>query len=118
MNSSRVTNSSNVEHGHGGLRVDHGGIYVEKLLELDLRHASIGFAVYEPGAATGVTGVVSEGMEFLMVLEGEVTAEIAETSYRLGVGDYVHFSKTIPHRGLNTGQVTSRALYVNYLPSS
>lgn len=108
-----------VEARHGGTIQDHGGIYVEKLLDdVNAGRASIGFAVYEPGAATGPTGVTKPGMEFLRLLEGSMIAEIDGTEYPMEPGDSVHFATTIPHRGWNSGDVTARALYVNYVPGA
>lgn len=104
--------------GHGARREDHGGIYVEKLFDdLDAGRVTTGFAVYEPGAATGPHGVVKPGMEYLFLLEGELIAEIDGIDYPMAPGDYVHFPTTIPHRGWNPGTETARAYYLNYVPA-
>lgn len=113
------SNEAHVEVRHGGTIQDHGGIYVEKLLDdVNAGRASIGFAVYEVGASTGPTGVTKPGVEFLMLLEGSMIAEIDGREYPMNPGDSVHFATTIPHRGWNSGDVTARALYVNYVPNA
>ena len=110
---------SGVVVGRGGKVEDHGGIVVEKLLDnVDAGRATIGFAIYAAGASTGPKGVTKPGMEFLMLLEGSLIAEVDGKDYPMTPGDSICFPTTIPHRGWNPGNVTARALYVNYLPKS
>lgn len=104
---------------HGGTIEDHGGIVVEKLLDnVHAGRATMGFAIYAAGSSTGPKAVTKPGMEFLMLLEGELVAEVDGRDYRMVPGDSISFATTIPHRGWNPGTVTARALYVNYLPSN
>jgi uncharacterized cupin superfamily protein len=104
---------------HGGRIEDHGGIVVEKLLDnVDTGRATIGFAIYAAGSSTGPTAMTKPGMEFLMLLEGAIVAEVDGKDYPMAPGDSICFPTTLPHRGFNPGQVTARALYVNYLPES
>ena len=104
---------------HGGTIQDHGGIFVETLLDdINAGRASVGFAVYEVGSSTGPTGVTKPGMEFLMLLEGSLIAEVDAKDYPMSPGDSIWFATTIPHRGWNPGDVTARALYVNYVPTA
>jgi uncharacterized cupin superfamily protein len=110
--------SSKVEVRHGGTIQDHGGIVVEKLLDdVNAGRATIGFAIYAAGASTGPKAVTKPGMEFLMLLEGSLIAEVEGKDYAMAPGDSICFATTIPHRGWNPGKITARALYVNYLPS-
>ena|ERR1700737_4634417 len=109
--------SSGVVVRHGGKIEDHGGIVVEKLLDnVDTGRATIGFAVYAAGSSTGPKPVTKPGMEFLMLLEGTIIAEVDGREYPMQPGDSIWFPTTMPHRGSNPGSVTARALYVNYLP--
>lgn len=102
---------------HGGSVEDHGGILVEKLLDnVDAGRATVGFAIYEAGSSTGPKPVAKPGMEFLMLLEGALIAEVDGKDYPMAPGDSIWFATTIPHRGWNPGTVTARALYVNYVP--
>lgn len=121
MNSDKSTAK---EHGHvvvrhGGQVEGHGGIQVEKLLDnIDAGRATIGFAIYAPGSSTGPAPVTKPGMEFLMLLEGSIVAEVEGTEYPMNPGDSIWFPTTMPHRGLNRGAISARALYVNYVPTS
>lgn len=113
-----MTEQGNVVVRRGGTVEDHGGIVVEKLLDnIDAGRATIGFAIYAVGSSTGATAVTKPGMEFLTLLEGSLVAEVDGKDYRMEVGDSICFPTTIPHRGWNPGNVTAKALYVNYLPS-
>jgi uncharacterized cupin superfamily protein len=104
---------------HGGQIEAHGGIQVEKLLDnIDAGRATIGFAIYAAGSSTGAEAVTKPGMEFLMLLEGSIVAEVDGTDYAMNPGDSIWFPTTMPHRGLNHGTVAARALYVNYVPNS
>lgn len=104
---------------HGGSIEDHGGITVEKLLDnIDAGQATMGFAIYAPGSTTGAKAVTKPGIEFLMLLEGSIVAEVDGEEYSMEQGDSIWFPTTMPHRGSNRGAVTARALYVNYIPAS
>lgn len=93
----------------------HGGITVEKLLEVDAEGPlTVGFAVYDPGAKTGDQPVIHPGREFLVVLEGTVTAEVGGREYELQVGHSIAFRSSIPHRGWNPGRTRAKALFVNF----
>ena len=56
-------------------------------------------------------GVVHNGREYGLVLEGELTVQIGFESYILQAGDSVAFDSTIPHRFWNSGDTPVRAIW-------
>lgn len=112
--------SENVVVLERGVVTPHGGIAVEKLLEDRAQGPlTVGIAVYEPGAKTGDQPVTHAGREFLVILEGIVTAEVGGEQYELHPGHSIAFLSSIPHRGWNSGMTTAKALFVNFgIPTS
>ncbi len=53
-----------------------------------------------------------EGEDFLMVLEGELVAEVGEVSTTLTKGDNMHFDSRLPHTARNESQHEAVLLYV------
>ncbi len=69
-----------------------------------------------PGTSTGEGQVRHEGVECGLVIQGNLTVELAGESYALSPGDSITFPSTMPHRLLNHGPQTSVAVWVNSIP--
>jgi transcriptional regulator with XRE-family HTH domain/quercetin dioxygenase-like cupin family protein len=68
---------------------------------------------YPPGATSGATMSRHAGKEFGIVLEGELTLEIGLESYTLIEGDSIIFDSNTPHRLVNKGKETIRAIWID-----
>lgn len=69
-----------------------------------------------PGASTGETLYMHEGMECGLLLEGELTVEINGQASRLKPGDSITFRSTFPHKVSNPGQTKAVTVWVNSVP--
>ena len=100
-----------VEHG---TQLPHGPddrIKLEQLVAgVPPAGLEVGRVTYEPGADTGHGS--HPGQEFLVLIEGTLEVSVADERYHLEAGNAIHFDATRPHRGCNTGQATSIAIYV------
>ncbi|MET4575167.1 cupin domain-containing protein [Ottowia thiooxydans] len=67
----------------------------------------------EPGGSSGDALYTHEGEEAGYVLAGEIVLNIAETEYRLAVGDSFRFSSTTPHAFRNVGNTLAEVVWVN-----
>lgn len=67
----------------------------------------------EPGGSSGDTLYTHEGEEAGYVLTGSILLTIADTEYRLEVGDSFRFSSTVPHAFRNAGDSTAEVVWVN-----
>jgi transcriptional regulator with XRE-family HTH domain/quercetin dioxygenase-like cupin family protein len=67
---------------------------------------------YEPGASSAQNLIIHSGREYGVVLEGELTVELAFERYTLMPGDSVAYDSGTPHRLTNAGSVPVRALWV------
>jgi len=65
-----------------------------------------------PGTHTGTELVRHEGQEIVVVQEGTLTVEIADSSNELEVGDSLRLNAEVPHRFVNRGSRRSRVLLV------
>ncbi len=68
---------------------------------------------YEPGTASGDRAVHHDGLEYGVVIEGELTIELDDRSYVLTVGDAINYASSSPHRISNRGSLRARAVWVN-----
>ncbi|MDZ7677754.1 MAG: cupin domain-containing protein [Acidimicrobiales bacterium] len=68
---------------------------------------------YLPGTASAAVPVHHSGLEYGIVLEGELTVELEDKTYRLAPGDSIAYDSTTPHRLLNTGSSRASAVWVN-----
>lgn len=66
----------------------------------------------EPGAQSGTKPLIHAGEELVYVLEGSMVFDIAETRYKVGRGDALHFLGDQPHHWANEGKIRARALWV------
>lgn len=99
-----------------GVVSDHGGISVEKFLDNEEATGKVtaGFAIYEPGASTGDQPATHGGTEFLLLLEGNIIAEIGGQEYAMEPGNAIRFPGAKPHRGWNSGPSVARAFFLYY----
>lgn len=67
---------------------------------------------YAPGAMSGVNMSHHEGREFGLILDGELVVELGFESYTLKAGDSIIFESTTPHRLINKGIQSMRAVWV------
>lgn len=68
---------------------------------------------YPPGASSSMHGerMTHSGVEYGYILEGELTLQLEEETYRLGPGDSLCFDSTRPHLYLNESGSTVRGLW-------
>ena len=78
----------------------------------DLLRAAGVAAVVEPGGASGDTGPRRPGEELVLVLEGELTVEVAGVTHEVGPGDTLHYPTDRGHAWRNAGDVAVRAVWV------
>ena len=85
-----------------------------RVLKTDPRRG-IEFVVneYEPGTESNGGPVHHSGYEYGIVLEGELTVEIAGQRYEIRAGDCISFDSNSPHRIFNEGKGHVRALWLN-----
>src|SRR4029079_10742549 len=71
-------------------------------------------AVYDPGGASSPDDALvrHSGHEFGHVLSGTLRVIVGFDEYVLGPGDSITFPSTTPHRLVNDGQETVRAIWV------
>jgi len=67
---------------------------------------------YAPGAMSGANMSHHEGREFGFILEGELVIELGFESYTLKAGDSIILESTTPHRLINKGPDSMRAVWV------
>jgi transcriptional regulator with XRE-family HTH domain len=69
-----------------------------------------------PGTHTGTEPVRHEGHEYVTVLDGVLTVEIAQETYELKAGDAIHLDAERLHRFANQSANVSRLMLVVQLP--
>ncbi len=75
-------------------------------------------SVIEPGGGTGDEPYAHDSdEECVLVLEGSLDLWIGDTFYALGEGDSVVHSSRLPHRNRNSGDRTSKVLFILTPPS-
>ena len=69
---------------------------------------------YERGGSSSSTPTHHSGREVGIVINGQLTVELAEDSHVLNQGDCIRFDSTVPHRfsGWNRGR--TRTMWLNY----
>ncbi len=68
----------------------------------------------EPGGRSGDKPFYHKGIEAGYILEGGIELVVDGRKEVLSVGDSFMFESTLPHSYCNVGQVTVRAIWVNY----
>jgi transcriptional regulator with XRE-family HTH domain len=68
---------------------------------------------YEPGACSSIEGRLMRhaGVEYALVLEGELTLQLDFDTHVLGPGDSLHFDSVRPHMYTNNGDVVARGVW-------
>jgi len=82
-----------------------------EMLSPDLKHAlQMMWVVIPPGEGTGDEGLVHDGEECGVVIQGRVGIWVgppgSEEYFELGAGDAIYQDSTIPHRSMNIGAET------------
>jgi transcriptional regulator with XRE-family HTH domain len=90
-----------------------GGVRWERLTPTDEDHIQFLEIHYRPGAISGTAMSHHGGREFGLVLAGELKLEIGFESYTLGAGDSIIFDSSTPHRLINEGTETVRAIWID-----
>ena len=90
-----------------------GGVRWERLTHADEDHIQFLEIHYRPGATSGLAMSHHAGKEFGIVLQGELTLEIGFESYTLTEGDSIIFDSSTPHRLINEGTETVRAIWID-----
>lgn len=99
------------------LRIADGAVRIEQLAT-GSRHLEPQLFVLAPGA-TSDGAYAHDGEEFIYLLSGSVTVELADDErYRLRQpGDALTFPSTVPHRWRNDASGETRLLWINTPPT-
>ena len=109
----RAAKASPIVHASSRPTIElKGGVTWSRLTALAESGAEFLEITYEPGAMSGDNMSHHEGREFGFVLEGELVVELGFDSYTLGAGDSIIFESTTPHRLINKGVKSMRAVWV------
>lgn len=89
-----------------------GGVRWERLTRSTLDHLDFFELVYEPGAESHPRQYTHPGTEMVLVMSGCLEITIGFERYRLESGDSIDFPSSMPHRYVNPGTETARAVTV------
>jgi transcriptional regulator with XRE-family HTH domain len=89
------------------------GVRWERLTPSDVDQIQFLEIHYPPGAASGSAQSQHVGKEFGIILAGVLTLEIGFDSYTLSAGDSIIFNSSSPHRLVNNGTETVRAIWID-----
>ncbi len=89
-----------------------GGVGWSRLTALAEPDAEFLEITYASGASSGAEMSHHEGREFGLILEGELVLELGFERHTLKEGDSIIFNSTTPHRLVNPGPETMRAIWV------
>src|SRR5215472_10721155 len=89
-----------------------GGVRWERLTRTTLDHLDFFELVYEPGAESHPRQYTHPGTEMVLVMSGCLQITIGFERYRLEPGDSIDFPSSMPHRYVNPGTETARAVTV------
>lgn len=70
------------------------------------------YVEYSPGGSSGVKPAQHNGMEYFLVLEGEIEATVGKELYFLRKSNGIYFSAKIAHNMRNPGKKKARVLFV------
>lgn len=101
-----------VRHGYRAAIEIEGGVRWERLTPQTLRHLDFFELIYQPGAQSNPTLYTHPGTEMVLVMSGCLEIFVGFDSYRLDVGDSIDFPSSMPHRYLNPGSESARAVTV------
>ena len=112
------TGQSNWTKVRRGIIKKHGNLKVtEYLNDLPVSTVSCGCVEYAPHSSTGDQAASHSGIEFLILIEGEIIVDVDGKSYRLAAGDSIEFDAQLPHRGRNPNEGIAKAVYLYLYPS-
>ena len=89
-----------------------GGVRWERLTRNTLDHLDFFELVYEPGAESHPRQYTHPGTEMVLVMSGCLEITIGFERYLLEPGDSIDFPSSMPHRYVNPGDQTARAVTV------
>lgn len=89
-----------------------GGVRWERLTRNTLDHLDFFELVYEPGAESHPRQYTHPGTEMVLMIRGCLEITVGFERYRLEPGDSIDFPSSMPHRYLNPGTETARAVTV------
>jgi transcriptional regulator with XRE-family HTH domain len=68
---------------------------------------------YEPGTSSAAAPVHHDGLEFGLIISGNLTVRLGDVEYVLGAGDGISYDSTTPHVLTNRGPAKARAVWIN-----
>lgn len=89
-----------------------GGVRWERLTPSEEENIQFLEIHYRPGATSGSAMSHHCGREFGLIVEGELKLELGFQQYILTAGDTIIFDSHTPHRLINEGKVTVRAIWI------
>jgi transcriptional regulator with XRE-family HTH domain len=89
-----------------------GGVRWERLTPETLSHLDFFELVYAPGAESNPTLYSHPGTEMVLVMSGRLEISVGFETYRLKPGDSMQFPSSVPHKYVNSGAETARAVTV------
>jgi transcriptional regulator with XRE-family HTH domain len=87
-----------------------GGVRWERLTPTTLDELEFLELVYEPGAQSHPSLYRHPGIEMVLVLSGRLDIFVAFDRHELAPGDSICFPSSVPHRYVNPGEQTARAV--------
>src|SRR5262245_35837545 len=86
---------------------------LRRLVQVDDRRG-LEFVIneYRPGTANAATAVHHAGFEYGLLLEGSLVVELAGEAFVMKPGDSISYASATPHRIVNEGPKTARAVWV------
>ena len=87
-----------------------GGVRWERLTPTPLDDVEFMELIYAPGAESNASLYRHPGFEMVLVLSGRLVIHAGFERYELGPGDSMAFPSTLPHRYVNPGEETVRAI--------
>ena len=89
-----------------------GGVRWERLTRSTRDHLDFFELIYQPGAESHPRQYTHPGTELVLVTWGTLEITVGFERYLLEAGDSIDFPSTMPHRYVNPGEQTARAVTV------
>lgn len=86
------------------LKLPTRGVTCELLVPFANQRMEAFMVTLAPGSQTSDTGVFHAGEEWVMVLKGHMSVQVADDVYTLEEGDCIYYSGWLPHRIRNGGE--------------
>lgn len=87
-----------------------GGVRWERLTRNTIDHLDFFELIYQPGAESHPRQYTHPGTEMVLVTQGVLEITVGFERYRLEPGDSIDFPSSMPHRYVNPGAETARAV--------